>query len=76
VNGSIQVPGHGEPIIMMADHQTVGGYTKIANVITVDLPILAQMKAGDKIKFKEIKLEEAQDLLAKEKENIDKLYQL
>ncbi len=76
VNGSIQIPGHGEPIIMMADHQTVGGYTKIANVITVDLPILAQMKAGDKIKFKEIKLEEAQYLLAKEKENIDKLFQL
>ncbi len=76
VNGSIQVPGHGEPIIMMADHQTVGGYTKIANVISVDLPILAQMKAGDKIKFKEVTLEEAQDLLAKENENIDKLFQL
>ncbi len=76
VNGSIQVPGHGEPIIMMADHQTVGGYTKIANVITVDLPILAQMKAGDKIKFKEIKLEEAQDLLDKQNQNIEKLYQL
>lgn len=74
VNGSIQVPGHGEPIIMMADHQTVGGYTKIANVISVDLPILAQMKAGDKVKFKEIKLEEAQDLLAKENQNIDRLY--
>ena len=75
-NGSIQVPGHGEPIIMMADHQTVGGYTKIANVITVDLPILAQMKAGDKLKFREINLDEAQDLLKMENQNIDKLYQL
>ncbi len=44
-NGAIQVPSHGEPIIMLADHQTVGGYTRIANVITVDLPILGQMKS-------------------------------
>ncbi len=36
--GAIQVPSHGRPIIMMADHQTTGGYTKIAAVITVDLP--------------------------------------
>lgn len=76
VNGSIQVPGHGEPIIMMADHQTVGGYTKIANVISVDLPIMGQMKAGDKIKFKEIKLEEAQDLIKKQEENLVKLFSL
>lgn len=76
VNGSIQVPGHGEPIIMMADHQTVGGYTKIANVITVDLPILAQLKANDKIRFLEVTLEEAQDLLDKQNQNIDRLYQL
>lgn len=61
--GAIQVPGHGEPIIMMADHQTVGGYTKIANVIAADLPLLGQMKPGDKIKFKEVSLEKAQDIL-------------
>ncbi|MBU1012151.1 MAG: biotin-dependent carboxyltransferase family protein [Bacteroidetes bacterium] len=76
VNGSIQVPGHGEPIIMMADHQTVGGYTKIANVVSVDLPIMGQMKAGDKIKFKEITLEEAQDLIKKQEENLVKLFNL
>lgn len=61
--GAIQVPGHGEPIIMMADHQTVGGYTKIAHVITADLPLLGQMKPGDKINFKEVNLEKAQDIL-------------
>lgn len=61
--GAIQVPGHGEPIIMMADHQTVGGYTKIANVIAADLPLLGQMKPGDKIKFKEVSLEKAQNIL-------------
>ncbi len=64
-NGAIQVPSHGEPIIMLADHQTVGGYTRIANVITVDLPILGQMKAGDKIRFKEVKLDEGHDLLGR-----------
>lgn len=61
--GTIQVPGHGEPIIMMADHQTTGGYAKIANVISADLPYLAQMKQGDTIEFEEIKLEEAHELL-------------
>lgn len=61
--GAIQVPGHGEPIIMMADHQTVGGYTKIANVIAADLSLLGQMKPGDKIKFKEVSLKTAQDIL-------------
>lgn len=61
--GAIQVPGHGQPIIMMADHQTVGGYTKIANAISVDIPILGQMKPGNMLKFKEIRLNEAHALL-------------
>lgn len=61
--GAIQVPSHGKPIIMMADRQTTGGYTKIGNVITVDLPKVAQAKPGDKIVFKEVTLEEAHRLL-------------
>lgn len=61
--GAIQVPSHGSPIIMMADRQTTGGYTKIGNVITVDLPKVAQAKPGDKIVFKETTLEEAHHLL-------------
>ncbi len=64
--GSIQIPGDGQPIIMMADRQTIGGYTKIANVIQADIPKLAQMKPGDKLRFKEIKLEQAQELYRKE----------
>ena len=76
VNGSVQVPGHGEPIVMMADHQTVGGYTKIATVISVDLSIMGQMKAGDKIRFVEVSLEEAQNLVKKQEENINKLFNL
>ncbi|WP_432663625.1 biotin-dependent carboxyltransferase family protein [Wukongibacter baidiensis] len=65
--GAIQIPGHGEPIIMMADRQTTGGYTKIANVISVDLPYLAQLKTGDRIKFEKISIVEAQKLI-KERE--------
>lgn len=61
--GSIQVPGHGMPIIMLADHQTTGGYPKIATVISPDIPVLAQLKPGDKIKFKELSIEEAHQAL-------------
>ncbi|MDY0235330.1 MAG: biotin-dependent carboxyltransferase family protein [Gudongella sp.] len=51
VFGSIQVPGHGSPILMMADRATTGGYTKIATVITPDLSTLAQMGPGSSITF-------------------------
>ncbi len=61
--GAIQVPSKGNPIIMMADRQTTGGYTKIGNVITVDLPKIAQAKPGDKIKFKKTTIEEAHNLI-------------
>lgn len=70
VTGAIQVPGHGEPIIMMSDHQTVGGYTKVAQVISVDLPLLGQMKPGDKIKFKEVSLDTAQTLMIEQAERM------
>lgn len=60
--GAIQVPGHGQPIIMMADRQTVGGYTQIGRVISTDLPLLAQVFPGEKISFKEVSLREAQEL--------------
>lgn len=75
-NGSIQVPGHGLPIILTADHQTVGGYTQIANVISVDLPVVGQLKPGDRVHFKEIDLQEAQTLIAKQDHHFNQLYQL
>lgn len=62
VLGSIQVPSHGKPIIMLSDRQTTGGYTKIATVISVDIEKLAQSKTGDKIRFEEISLEKAQKI--------------
>ncbi len=60
VTGSIQVPPDGQPIVMLADHQTTGGYPKIATVIRADLPLLAQLAPGDEVRFTAISLAEAQ----------------
>lgn len=60
--GAVQVPGHGQPIIMLADRQTVGGYAQIATVISADLPFIAQMLPGQQLTFKEISLREAQNI--------------
>ena len=49
--GAIQVPGAGEPILLMADRQTTGGYPRIAHVITADLPLAGQLAPGDFIEF-------------------------
>ncbi len=58
--GAIQVPDGGEPIIMLADRQTTGGYAKIASIINVDMPMIAQCKAGDRIRFIKTDIETAQ----------------
>jgi biotin-dependent carboxylase-like uncharacterized protein len=68
--GSIQVPTNGQPIIMLADRQTVGGYTKIGTVITTDLPKLAQAKPGMHVRFQEVSVELAQDLYVRELEEM------
>ena len=56
--GSIQVPANGQPIVMMADHQTTGGYAKIGTVLSEDLPLLAQLGPGKRIHFVPVTLEE------------------
>lgn len=61
--GAIQVPSSGKPILMLADRQTTGGYTKIANVISVDFRILAQLKSGDKVRFYPVSIAFAQEAL-------------
>jgi len=58
--GSIQIPGNGQPIILLADRQTTGGYVKIAAVIAVDWPLIAQALPGRTIRFETASLEEAQ----------------
>lgn len=61
--GSIQVPNDGNPIILLNDKQTVGGYTKIATVCAADLHILAQKKPGDNIRFEWTTVEQATEKL-------------
>jgi len=60
VDGSIQVPGNGAPIVLMADRGTSGGYPKIATVISVDFGRLAQTQAGTPFRFKAVTMAEAQ----------------
>jgi antagonist of KipI len=60
VTGSVQVPPDGQPIVMLADHQTTGGYPKIATVIQADLPLLAQCLPGATVRFRPISLAQAQ----------------
>jgi antagonist of KipI len=67
--GTIQVPPDGKPIVLMANRQTTGGYPRIGEVASVDLPLLAQLPPGDTVRFTQIVLEQAQALyLERERE--------
>jgi KipI family sensor histidine kinase inhibitor len=67
--GTVQVPPDGQPILLMADAQTIGGYPQAAHVIGPDLPLAAQLRPGDRVRFREIPLEEAHHAaLARERE--------
>lgn len=71
--GSIQIPANGQPIIMLADRQSTGGYAKIGTVITVDLPLLAQSMPGKKIRFVQVSLNLAQDLYIRQLNRLNAL---
>ena len=58
--GSIQVPGNGLPIVLLADRQTTGGYPKIATVISADLPALGRLTPGCKVAFEAVTIETAE----------------
>lgn len=68
--GSIQIPGDGMPIILLADGQTSGGYSKIAVVTSVDQDLLAQARPGDKVRFQRVTILEAHRLLAEMEKKI------
>ncbi len=70
IPGAIQVPGSGAPIVLLADGPTVGGYPKIATVISVDLPRFAVMTPGSRLLFQEVTAEEAEGLLRAEQERL------
>lgn len=71
--GTIQIPNGGQPIILMADRQTTGGYPRIGNIISVDLPLLSQLKPGDYVSFEKITLEEAEQLYIEQEVNMSLL---
>lgn len=58
--GTIQVPQGGQPIVLLADRQTTGGYPRIAQIIAADLPLVAQLKPGDRMSFTEVSHREAE----------------
>jgi antagonist of KipI len=68
--GTIQVPSDGKPIVLMADRQTTGGYPKIAQVISSDLPLLAQVNLNGKVRFQLVSLKEAQNQYIKREMNM------
>jgi biotin-dependent carboxylase-like uncharacterized protein len=71
--GSIQVPGSGQPIVLLADHQTTGGYPKIATVISADLPRLGRCRPGDPLRFVSVELEEAEEMCRESEREFAKL---
>jgi allophanate hydrolase subunit 2 len=59
-HGAIQVPGDGQPIVLLADRQSTGGYPKIATAISADLPRLGQLRPGEALRFARVTIDEAE----------------
>ncbi len=71
--GAIQVPADGQPIILLTDYPTIGGYPKIANVISADYHLLVQKTPGEKILFKNVELQKAEQLYKEHLNNISEI---
>jgi antagonist of KipI len=72
VSGAIQVPGDAQPIILLVETVT-GGYRKIATVISADLPLLGQVKPGERVVFQEVPMQEAMTALQESENHINML---
>ena len=70
--GTIQVPPSRNPILLLGDCQTIGGYPKIAQVITFDLGISAQLRAGDHVRFSEVSMADAHRLVVERERELDR----
>ena len=71
--GTVQVPAGGQPIVLLADHQTTGGYPRMAQAITADFSALAQLRPGQVIRFAEVSLAEAQALYLAQERRLQQL---
>ena len=74
IRGSIQVTGDGCPLVLMADHPTIGGYPKIATVISADFSIISQLSPGKDVFFKKVNIFEAQMIFYKKEEKLNLLF--
>ncbi len=71
--GSIQVPGSGLPIILLADHQTIGGYAKIATVISADLPLAGRLLPGAELRFAAVTVAAAEEARREQERDTERL---
>ena len=69
--GTVQVPPNGKPILLLNDCQTIGGYPKIAHMITVDLSVANQLRPGDRVRFAEVSIRDAHALLLERERNME-----
>ena len=74
IKGSVQVPGDGNPIVLMVDHPTIGGYPKIATVILSDIAKLAQLSAGKDIQFQKVSIENAEKFYHENEKYLNQLF--
>lgn len=71
--GTVQLPPGGSPIVLMADRQTTGGYPRLGEIATVDLPVLAQLRPGEEIRFAEISADAAEQLYLEREREMERL---
>jgi antagonist of KipI len=68
--GTIQVPPDGQPILLLNDCQTIGGYPKIAHVITADLGVAGRLRAGDAVRFHHVSMADAHKIIAQREQDL------
>ncbi|MDB4875655.1 MAG: KipI antagonist [Gemmatimonadetes bacterium] len=68
--GTVQLPPGGAPIVLMADRQTTGGYPRIGEVASVDLPLIAQLKPADRVRFRFVSLDDAQQMYLDQEQDL------
>jgi antagonist of KipI len=71
--GTVQVPSDGQPIVLLADRQTTGGYARIAAVVSADLGAVAQVRPGGAIRFRAVDVAAAQDAAVRREERLGHL---
>ncbi|GAA0704379.1 biotin-dependent carboxyltransferase family protein [Dokdonella soli] len=73
-SGTLQLPPGGQPIALMVEHPTTGGYPRIGQIATIDLPRLAQRRSGERVRFREISLDEAQTRYLERERELARLF--